>query len=149
MERNCLWVWWFVILLPYIASLRAEGAIGGSQGGKSLWRCFLLWSGRGFLQCPGVRAEGSHTVRQYVKMFSTAERLNATSSFTHTLFFSRTRRKCRCCCAFLTAAVVLVDQERLSAVWVPRNLKLWTLSTQSPLMKMGGGSALHFLKSRM
>lgn len=89
-----------------------------------------------------------HTERQYVQTLSVAERQKATSSFGHRWIFFRSRRKCKRRCAFLTAAVVFADQERLSNMWTPRNLKLQTLSTQPPFMKMEGVSALHFLKSK-
>ena len=43
---------------------------------------------------------------------------------------------------------MLTDQDR-SAEVVPRKVKVRTLSTKSPLMVRGDGSALCFLKSRM
>lgn len=42
-----------------------------------------------------------------------------------------------------------MDRDGLSDTWQPRNLKLWTISTQSPLLKMGEWSDLHFLQSRI
>lgn len=42
-----------------------------------------------------------------------------------------------------------MDRDGLSDTWQPRNLKLWTISTQSLLLKMGEWSGLHFLQSRI
>lgn len=67
---------------------------------------------------------------------------NDASIFTYKLFLLRTCRKCRRCCASVTAAVVLVDQERLSVD--SQDFILWTLSTQSQFMKMGGGGGQLF-----
>ena len=50
---------------------------------------------------------------------------------------------------FFTAAMVFVDQDMLSEMWIPRNLKLWMISTQSPLVMTGLRSVLNFLKSRI
>lgn len=42
-----------------------------------------------------------------------------------------------------------MDRDGLSDTWQPRNLKLWIISTQSLLLKMGEWSGLHFLQSRI
>ncbi len=54
----------------------------------------------------------------------------------HALF---SRRRCRCCCAFLDIDMVLVVQVRSSVMCTPRNLVLLTLSTVELSMVSGGG----------
>ena len=58
------------------------------------------------------------------------------------LFFLSTLRNRSRYCAFFTVSEVLADHERSSVKWAPRNLKVWTFSTQSLLMWRGPD--LHF-----
>ena len=48
--------------------------------------------------------------------------------------------------AFLTIVSAWRDQDRLLVIWTPRNLKLSTISTSSPLMQTGACPPLRFLK---
>ncbi len=61
--------------------------------------------------------------------------------------FSELLKKYSRCCAFLISIVEFVFQVRSSSKCRPRNLKLETLSTQSPLIYIGWGSDLFLLKS--
>lgn len=67
--------------------------------------------------------------------------------FSFQLFFLKTHKKYRHSCAFLTAAVVLVDQKRFSDKKISRNLMLWTLSILSAFIKIVREHTLHFLNS--
>ena len=90
-----------------------------------------------------------HAEMQQVSTLSIVVRQKATISLHSRLFFLSTLRKCSRCCAFFTVSEVLTDHERSSDKLAPRNLKVWTFSTQSPLMWSGAGSALCLLQSRI
>ena len=90
-----------------------------------------------------------HAEMQQVSTLSIVVRQKATISLHSRLFFLSTLRKCSRCCAFFTVSEVLTDHERSSDKLAPRNLKVWTFSTQSPLMQSGAGTALCLLQSRI
>lgn len=46
-------------------------------------------------------------------------------------------------------ALVFPDQDRSAEMTVPGKVKVWTISTRSPLMQRGAGSVLSLLQSRM
>lgn len=129
----------------------------------------VLWRGSRCQQCPRVKEEGSRwsfalTLWPSVGLFSgywtawiphweTVKKMHChtvveNNRQLHTwvvLFLGVTDVSV----TFCIVAVVWMDRDGLSDTWQPRNLKLWTISTQSLLLKMGEWSGLHFLQSRI
>lgn len=49
------------------------------------------------------------------------------------------------CCTFFTVPVMFSDQEKLSEISLPKNVKVQTPSTQTTMMQSRTASVLHFL----
>lgn len=154
-------------LMTCSACQREMGQTGGGQGVNSVFFCpgnivgFLLMSSSGaqgsqwyfwvvfmtlwkaFLSA--AEQPEYHTVMQYVSKLPIMELQKATNSFTLRCFFPEHCQAAQKLLCLLNSSRGVgrpgwVVRER----GVKRNLKLWTLSTQSPLINSlgGGGSVL-------